>query len=88
MKDRVKSAEFRLMTDEQLNLHLKDTIKNLFHLRCQAATEKLDAPSEIKHSRREIARIKTIMRERELAQLAAEAEEKELDEAHAQQEQS
>ncbi len=83
-----KAAEFRMMTDEELELHLKDTIKNLFALRCQAATEKLDAPSEIRHARREIARIKTIMRERELAELAAAEEDNELEDALAGEEQS
>ena len=41
-------------------------MKNLFQLRFQSATERLETPSEIRKSRREIARIKTIMREREL----------------------
>jgi large subunit ribosomal protein L29 len=63
----MKSAELRAMSDEQLQLTLKDTIKNLFHLRIQSATERLEAPSEIRKAKREVARIKTIQRERELA---------------------
>jgi large subunit ribosomal protein L29 len=55
------------MSDEQLDLTLKDTIKNLFHLRCQSATERLETPSEMLKARREIARIKTLQRERQLA---------------------
>jgi large subunit ribosomal protein L29 len=63
----MKPAELRAMSDEQLNLTLKDTVKNLFHLRIQSATERLETPSEIHKARRDVARIKTIQRERELA---------------------
>jgi large subunit ribosomal protein L29 len=62
----MKPAEFRAMSDEQLDLTLKDAIKNLFHLRFQSATERLETPSEIRKARRDVARIKTIQREREL----------------------
>jgi large subunit ribosomal protein L29 len=62
-----KPEEYRGMSDEQLNLALKDEVKNLFHLRFQSATERLETPSEIRKSKREVARIKTVMRERELA---------------------
>ncbi len=55
------------MSDEQLDLTLKDTIKNLFHLRFQSATERLETPSEIRKAKQDVARIKTIQRERELA---------------------
>ncbi len=63
----MKTNELRAMSDEQLNLTLKDTIKNLFHLSCQSATERLEAPSEIRKAKREVARIKTIQRERQSA---------------------
>jgi large subunit ribosomal protein L29 len=63
----MKPAEFRAMSDEQLGLTLKDTVKNLFHLRFQSATERLETPSEIRKARQDVARIKTIQRERELA---------------------
>lgn len=63
----MKPAEFRAMSDEQLELTLKDTVKNLFHLRFQSATERLETPSEIRKAKRDVARIKTIQRERELA---------------------
>ena len=62
----MKTAEYRGMSDEQLSLSLKDLVKNLFHLRFQSATERLETPSEIQKAKREIARIKTIQREREL----------------------
>ena len=62
----VKPSEYRQMSDEQLELSLKEVIKNLFHLRFQSATERLETPSEILKAKREVARIKTIQREREL----------------------
>ena len=63
----MKSVELRAMSNEQLALSLKDTIKNLFHLRIQSSTERLETPSEILKARRDVARIKTIQRERQLA---------------------
>jgi large subunit ribosomal protein L29 len=63
----MKPSEYRGMSDEQLQLTLREELKNLFHLRFQSATERLETPSEIRKSKREIARIKTIQRERELS---------------------
>ena len=63
----MKTAEYRGMSDEQLALTLKEEVKNLFHLRFQSATERLETPSEIRKSKRQIARLKTLQRERELA---------------------
>jgi large subunit ribosomal protein L29 len=61
-----KMSEYRGMSDEQLELSLRDLEKNLFHLRFQSATDRLETPSEMRKARREIARIKTVQREREL----------------------
>jgi large subunit ribosomal protein L29 len=69
----MKPAEYRGMSDEQLDLTLKEVIKNLFHLRFQSATERLETPSEIKKAKIEVARIKTIQRERERAALKNQA---------------
>jgi large subunit ribosomal protein L29 len=62
----IKPAELRQMSDEQLSLTFKDTVKHLFQLRVQSATERLETPSEVRKARREIARIKTIQRERQI----------------------
>jgi large subunit ribosomal protein L29 len=62
----MKPAEIRAMSDEQLKLTLNDTIKNLFHLRCQSATDRLETPSELKKARRDVARLLTIRRQRQL----------------------
>ena len=59
------------MSDEQLELTLRETIKNLFHLRFQSATERLETPSEIRKAKKEVARIRTIQRERQLAAAGA-----------------
>jgi large subunit ribosomal protein L29 len=63
----MKPAEYRGMSDEQLALTLKDELKNLFHLRFQSATDRLETPSELRKAKCEVARIKTIQREREIA---------------------
>ena len=64
-----KPAALRELDDNQLELTLKETQENLFRLRLQSETEKLEAPSEIIKAKREIARIKTILRERELERI-------------------
>jgi large subunit ribosomal protein L29 len=61
-----KAKELHEMSDEHLSLTLKDAEKGLFRLRLQSQTERLDAPSELLKSRRLIARIKTVQRQREL----------------------
>ncbi len=76
-----KASELREMSDEQLALTLKETTSNLFHLRLQAQTERLDAPSELRKHRRMIARIQTIQTQRRAAAAKLEAEKQE--QAHA-----
>ncbi len=66
-----KLKDYRGMSDEQLSLTLKDSEKLLFKLRFQSATDRLETPSEIQKARREIARLKTIQRGRELEKLKA-----------------
>ena len=61
----MKNSELREMSDEQLTLTLKEAREQLFHLRRQAQTERLDAPSELRRQRRMIARILTMQKERE-----------------------
>ena len=59
-----KITELREMSDEQLGLTLKEANENLFRLRIQSQTEKLDAPSELRRNRRLVARIKTLQTQR------------------------
>jgi large subunit ribosomal protein L29 len=63
--------EYRGMSDEQLTLALKELEKHLFQLRFQSATDRLETPSEIRKAKRDIARIRTLQREKELAKLEA-----------------
>ena len=69
----MKASELREMSDEQLQLTLKDTCEGFFRLRIQAQTERLDAPSELRRHRRLIARIKTVQHEKGSATQAASA---------------
>ncbi len=61
----MKTAELKEMSDEQLELTLKETCERLFRLRLQAQTERLDAPSELRKCRRLVARIKTLLHQRQ-----------------------
>jgi large subunit ribosomal protein L29 len=58
--------ELRTMTDDELIGRLKDAKAELFNLRFQAATGQLESHGKLRAGRKEIARIYTIMREREL----------------------
>lgn len=62
----MKAAEIREMRDDELRDKLDDIQKQLFALRGQAVTEKLEDSHAIRNVRRDIARIKTIMREKQL----------------------
>ena len=60
----MKISEIREMNDEQLAAELAETRRDLFDLRFQAATERLDAPSELRKLRKKIARILTVQNQR------------------------
>lgn len=62
----MKASEIREMRADELRDKLEDIQKQLFALRGQAVTEKLENSHAIRNVRRDIARIKTIMRENEL----------------------
>ena len=55
------------MSSAELESKLKDMKKDLFQLRLQHATNQLDNPVKIAELKRDIARVKTILRENELA---------------------
>ncbi|CEO90157.1 MAG TPA: 50S ribosomal protein L29 [Syntrophaceticus sp.] len=61
-----KAKELRELTDEELERELIDLKDELFRLRFQMATGQLDNPLRIREVRRNFARTKTIVREREL----------------------
>lgn len=62
----VAAAELRDLTDNDLVDRLKESKEELFNLRFQMATGQLDNNRRLRTVRREIARIYTVMREREL----------------------
>ena len=66
----MKINEIIDMTNEELEQKLADLKAELFNLRFQHATNQLDNPRVITEVKRTIARIKTILRERELNQIA------------------
>jgi large subunit ribosomal protein L29 len=66
-----KAKELRDMSDEQLELTLKDAVEKLFRARVQRQTEKLDAPSQLRQLRRLVARVKTIQTQRTSAAATA-----------------
>ncbi len=69
-----KPGELRELSDEELVTKLREAKAELFNLRVQGATGQLDNNRRLPIIRREIARIYTIMRERELGLSAAPAE--------------
>jgi len=66
MAANVKAAELRELSDDDLVTKLREAKAELFNLRVQGATGQLDNNRRLQVIRREIARIYTIMREREL----------------------
>ncbi len=60
----MKPRHYREMSPEELQEKLEELEKHLFDLRSQAVTEKLENSRAMKNVRRDIARIKTIIRER------------------------
>ena len=62
----MKAKELRQLSDTELKNKLNELKAELFNLRFQLATGQLDNPARIKQVRKDIARVKTIMRKREL----------------------
>ena len=63
----MKAKELREMTTAELESKLDDLKKDLFFLRMQHATNQLDNPLKINVVKKDIARIKTVIREKETA---------------------
>lgn len=64
----MNAKEIRSLSVDELNTKLVDLKKDLFMLRMQHATNHLDNPIKISAVRRDIARVKTVIREKELEQ--------------------
>ncbi len=63
----MKASEIRELRDDELRDKLDDVQKQLFSLRTQAVTENLENRHAINNVRRDVARIKTIMKVRQLS---------------------
>ncbi|NLH96380.1 MAG: 50S ribosomal protein L29 [Clostridiaceae bacterium] len=62
----MKASELRNMTQEELQKELNELKSELFKLRFQLATNQLDNPMKLRDVKKNIARVKTVMREREI----------------------
>ena len=60
----MKASEVRAMSTAELNEKLSGLKKDLFYLRMQHATNQLDNPMQIAATKKDIARVKTIIREK------------------------
>ena len=57
--------EIREQTTEELQRQIEDLSEEIFNLRFRQATQELDNPLRLRHLRRDIARVKTVIKERE-----------------------
>ena len=62
----MKVKELRKLKDEELTSKIKESKKELFELRLKQSTGNLDKPSKVHELRKDVARMLTILREREL----------------------
>ena len=74
MAANVAAVELRELSDEELLARLKESKQELFNLRMQSATGQLDNNRRLRTVKHDIARVYTIMRERELGLSAAPTE--------------
>ncbi len=62
----LKIKDIRELSNKDLEGKIRDAKKELFNLRMKQATGTLEKPSKIKELRKDVARMKTVMREREI----------------------
>ena len=62
----MKASELRELSLEELGQKLSDMTQELFNLRFQRATDQLENTTMLRQTRREIARIKTVLREQQI----------------------
>jgi large subunit ribosomal protein L29 len=69
----MKAKEIRELTDAEAQAKLRDLRQELFNLRLQQQTARLERPSRIREVRRDMARIETVLRQRQLETASAAA---------------
>ena len=62
----MKTNEIRKLSTEEINKKISESKEELFNLRMKQATGTLENPSRIRELRKTVARLKTILREREI----------------------
>lgn len=62
-----RASDIRDMTDDEIKKEIEQKQEELFRLRFRSATQQLEDPAMIKSLRRDVARMRTILRERETA---------------------
>ena len=68
------AADIRSMTDEQILDAIEDQKEAMFNLRFQASSGQLEDPNTLRRTRRDLARLKTVLHERHLATQAVKKE--------------
>ena len=63
----MKASEIRELSQEELQRKVEELKQVLFNLRFQHEIGQLENPQKVKQTRREVARVRTVLRERELA---------------------
>jgi len=63
----MKAFELRNLSDQELKKRIEDEQESLANLKFQKVLSQLENPMKVRHVRRDIARMKTVLRERELA---------------------
>lgn len=66
----MNAEEVHNLTDEEIGIELRRIRRQVFDMRSQAVTEKLDDPSRLRGARRDVARLLTEIRQREMKQEA------------------
>ena len=63
----MNAADIRDLPDDEIRTRISESQEELFRLRFRSATQQIENPALIKSLRRDVARLRTILRERELA---------------------
>lgn len=66
----MKVNDIRKLTTDEINAKIKESKEELFNLRFQQATGNLEKPSRLRDLRHQVARLKTVLRERELEEVS------------------
>jgi len=65
----MKASELRELSLEELEHKLEDLTQEFFNLRFQHATDQLENPMRLRQTKKDIARVKTVLRERQIDDL-------------------